>query len=428
MARLNAMMKYAQYVNAKACWATAIIALTTSTACKDLEPTSRIKIDSGESINQQSSNKVDGVFFTLTKKTGMSSGSACSGTAVSTSTAMTAGHCVYDTGDQVTKDGKILGKQYCVSNSLYNKLCSSEIYINPTYIQHAKESDGGHDFAWVVFPAGTFKYFFRMNTSGLNVGDSVALVGYSEEKLSDKSKGTKRFGYNKVSRLLASDRNDIFTDYGGSFQNVAVSPGDSGGPIFKNCQITGVASRMTDDTSDKQSIHTNLTHPSNVAVLKSIKNAYFCGLSGDDPSSCPAASAYTPKLGLTANSKDFPCVVADAKPNQSTDPAPTPSPTPQPTPNPPANTIQIFAALMENNDLLIRGSDTISAASACLGVTLDLARSCGNKLSASSDGTQFKVRLTLPTTPGAMMFVKIQAVRKSDGSLSERMIRITRKP
>jgi hypothetical protein len=270
-----------------------------------------------------------------------------------------------------------------------------------------------------------------MNTNGLNVGDSVVLIGYSEEKLSDKSKGTKRFGYNKVSRLLASDRNDIFTNYGGNFQNVAVSPGDSGGPIFKNCQITGVASRMTDDSSEKQSIHTNLTHPNNVAVLKSIKNAYFCGISGDDQSSCPAASAYTPKLGLTANSKDFPCVVADAKPNQGTDPAPgpapTPLPTPQPMPNPPANTIQIFAALMENNDLLIRGSDSISAASACLGVTLDLARSCGNKLIASPDGTQFKVRLTLPTTTGALMFVKIQVVRKSDGSLSERMIKITRK-
>ena len=428
MARLNATIKYAQHLNAKACWVAAILALTTSTACKDLEPKSRIKIDSGESINQQSSNKVDGVFFTMTKKTGASSGAACSGTAVSTTTAMTAGHCVYDTGDQVTKEGKVLGKQYCVSNSLYNKLCSSEIYINPTYIQHAKESDGGHDLAWVVFPAGTFKYFFRINTSGLRVGDSVVLVGYSEEKLSDKSKGTKRFGYNKVSRLLASDRNDIFTDFGGNFQNVAVSPGDSGGPVFKNCQITGVASRMTDDTSDKQSIHTNLTHPNNVAALKANKNAYFCGISGDEPSSCPAASAYTPKLGLTANSKDFPCVVADSKPNDSTDPSPTPLPTPQPMPTPPANTIQIFAALMENNDLLIRGSDTISAASACLGVTLDLARSCGNKLIASADGIQFKVRLTLPTTPGAMMFVKIQAVRKSDGSLSERMIRITRKP
>jgi V8-like Glu-specific endopeptidase len=423
------MMNFAQHLNAKACWAATIVVLTTSTGCKDLEPTSRVKIDSGESINLQSSNKADGVFFTMTKKTGASSGAACSGTAVSTTTAMTAGHCVYDTGDQVTKEGKILGKQYCISNALYNKLCSSEIYINPSYIQYAKKSDGGRDFAWVVFPPGTFKYFFRMNTSGLNVGDSVVLIGYSEEKLSDKSKGTKRFGYNKVSRLLASDRNDIFTNYGVDFQNVAVSPGDSGGPIFKNCQITGVASRMTDGTSKKQSIHTNLTDPDNVAVLKSSKNAYFCGISGDDQSSCPAASAYTPKLGVTANSKDFPCVVADAKPNQNTDPVPTPNPTPTPQPMPtqPTNTIQIFAALMENNDLLIRGSDTISAASACLGVTLDLARSCGNKLIASPDGTQFKVRLTLPTTPGAMMFVKIQAVRKSDGSLSERMIRVTRK-
>lgn len=427
MARLNAKMNDARHLSAKACWTATIVGLTASTACKDLEPTSRVKIDSGESINQQSSNKVDGVFFTMTKKTGGSSGAACSGTAVSTTTAMTAGHCVFDTGDQVTKEGKILGKQYCVSNSLYNKLCSSEIYINPSYIQHAKKADGGHDFAWVVFPPGTFKYFFRMNTSGLNVGDSVVLIGYSEEKLSDKSKGTKRFGYNKVSRLLASDRNDIFSNYGVNFQNVAVSPGDSGGPIFKNCQITGVASRMTDGTSKKQSIHTNLTHPSNVAVLKSFKNAYFCGISGDDQSSCPAASTYTPKLGLTTNSKDFPCVVADAKPNQSPGPAPTPAPTPQPMPTPPANTIQIFAALMENNDLLIRGSDTISAASACLGVTLDLARSCGNKLIAYPDGTQFKVRLSLPTTPGALMFVKIQGVRKSDGSLSERMIRITRK-
>ena len=146
-----------------------------------------------------------------------------------------------------------------------------------------------------------------MNTTPLQVGDEILLVGYSEAKLTDKSKGSKRFGWNKVASLLSSARSDVYSFYGNSFEKVAVSPGDSGGPIMKNCQVSGVASRMTEETN-KQSIHTNLTHQQNAAFLKAAGGgAYFCGLSGNDPSLCPTTNMYTPKANVTKASKEFPC-------------------------------------------------------------------------------------------------------------------------
>lgn len=322
-----------------------VIAIFSNTACMQKPDASNLKIDAGQSINTTSKNKVEGVFFSMTQKQGSSSGGACTGTAVSTTTAITAAHCVVKKGEPIDKDtGKVNGKQYCISNSIYKKVCSTEIYAHPDYVKLEKQDGKGTDFAWVVFPQGTFKYIFSMNAGTVEVGDQVVFVGYSEAKLASSNNGSKRFGWNRVERLLASDRNDIFSRYGGKFENVAVSPGDSGGPMLKNCQVTGVASRMTEG-GQKQSIHTNLTHPDSVATLKAAGGgAYFCGISGSDESFCPAAITYKPQQNFTTSSREFPCVVDAAQtlpepqpdaspsntgPDQSSSPQPQPQSQPQ---------------------------------------------------------------------------------------------------
>lgn len=309
-----------------------------TTSCMQLDDSARVKIDAGQSINSSSANKVEGVFYSMTQKIGSSSGGACTGSAVSTTTAITAAHCVVNRGDKINPDtGKVDGKQYCISNSIYKKVCSKEIFAHPAYLKLESQGGKGTDLAWVVFPEGTFKYIFSMNTAGLAVQDQVVLVGYSEAKLSDPSKGSKRFGWNRVEKLLEKDRMDIFTRYGGKFDNVAVSPGDSGGPMLKNCQVTGVASRMTEG-GQKQSIHTNLTHPDSMTMLKAATSgAYFCGLSGNDANYCPPSITYRPLANASPSLKDFPCAVdSPAAQNSETPPIATnpPNPAPEETPAP----------------------------------------------------------------------------------------------
>jgi V8-like Glu-specific endopeptidase len=394
--------------------------------CKSLNPLSRTKIDSGESINQSSQNKVEGVFHTFTKKAGTSSGGACSGTAVSTNTAITAAHCLYDRGDQVDKNtGKISGKQYCISNAIYKDVCSSELYV-PTIYPRLEQSGGrGTDLGWVVFPEGTFKYFFPMNAGTLSVGDNIVMVGYSEEKLADKGNGSKRFGWNQVTSFQTAARSDIFTRYDSRFENVAVSPGDSGGPLIHNCLVSGVASRMTEE-SNKKSIHTNLTHPDNAALLKSgIGGAYFCGLSGSDPTHCPQEAMYAPKPGVGKTSRDFPCYVPALAQNQTPDSAG--APTPQQPQALPAKPYRIYAALTESNDLLIRADERLSEAFVCSGTSAQAANSCSNKTFATWDGSQFKMRLTLPGSRGSIVFIKIQAKRQRDGVSSAQTIKVTKR-
>lgn len=395
-------------------------------SCKSLNPISRTKIDAGESINQSSQNKVEGVFHTFTKKAGASSGGACTGTAVSTSTAITAAHCLYDRGDQVDKNtGKISGKQYCVSNAIYKDVCSSELYVSALYPRLEQSGGRGTDLGWVVFPEGTFKYFFPMNAGALSVGDEILMVGYSEEKLSDKSNGSKRFGWNRVSSFQTAARSDIFTNYASRFENVAVSPGDSGGPLMKECLVSGIASRMTEE-ANKKSIHTNLTHPENVALLKSgIGGAYFCGLTGGDPFQCPPEAMYVPKPGVNKTSRDFPCYVPALAQNSAPDSSAAPAPQqPQASPTKP---FRIYAALMESSDLLIRADERLSEAFVCTGSSAQVANACSNKTLAIWDGSQHKIRLTLPGNRGSILFVKIQAKRQRDGASSAQTIKVTKR-
>jgi V8-like Glu-specific endopeptidase len=373
-------------------------AVVATQSCKQTRVDSRVKIDSGESLGGDAPNKADGVFYTITN------GSACSGSAVSTNTAVTAAHCVYSPGEFIGPNGEISGKNFCIQNAVYKKVCSSKIFVNPD-VRRAPDFSGGFDTAYVVFPEGTFKSFFRVNTTKLNVGDEVVLVGYSEYNLPDSSKGSKRFGYNNISSLLESHQADIFSTYNGGFEGVGVSPGDSGGPMLKACAVTGVASRMTGGA--KQNIHTNLTHPKTVEFLKKSAEGYFCGLSGDDADRCPPEVAYGPVAGASPKSKIFPCDVGKV-------------------PVPPSASLQVYAALTESDDLFVRGSAPLSSVSLCVGLTDVEANACGKRVPASAQEANFVTRLVLPSS-STEYFVRIDAVRASDSTTHTSLLKLKRK-
>lgn len=279
---------------------------------------SSLKIDGGQTIDGSAENKIDGVFSTVTSTIGSSGGGGCTGTAVSSNTVISAAHCVYQRGsDQADPTtGEVRGRQFCVSNAIYSRVCSQKIYINPEYLKVNENYSLGRDTAYVVFPDDTFKNYFEIATDKVQLNDDVVLVGYSQYHLNPGSSSSKRFGYNKIADLEAPAQNDIITQSRGQFEDTGVSPGDSGGPMMRECKVVGVASRMAIDregqTDGKRSIHTNLTHSKTVDfLLKSSKStgAYFCGLSGQDKEFCDSSTRFNLVEDKWRKGKAFPCEI-----------------------------------------------------------------------------------------------------------------------
>ncbi|MCX6124792.1 MAG: hypothetical protein NTV34_08590, partial [Proteobacteria bacterium] len=138
-----------------------------------------------------------------------------------------------------------------------------------------------------------------MHTSALLLNDRIMMLGYSEANMPDPQQSKKRFGYNRISDLSSNDRGDITTQIGKSFEGVALDHGDSGGPLFKNCEVAGIASRGEVDVDEitkvktkLTSIHTNTTHTLNIEFLKASEQGYFCGITGNAEMYCPASQKF----------------------------------------------------------------------------------------------------------------------------------------
>lgn len=257
--------------------------------------TSDLKIDSGIYITAENENTVPGVVEI----------GGCTATVVSTTTLITAAHCLD-------------GKPVCIySGKEALGECSENVYA-PTAHNWDGESIP-HDVAVVIFKNAPFKSFFEFaRTAGPSVGDELHFVGYSEHNVSpeDAAKVSKRWGTNTVISTAGDQRYTILTKYGGTFSSIGISPGDSGGPAFQQCKLVGVASRMvegfstrTDNygTPEKAGMHTNLlADPINRQFLDStqLKGAYFCGYSGNDQNYCPTSGL----LSLNSDpGEEFPC-------------------------------------------------------------------------------------------------------------------------
>ncbi|MCX6117221.1 MAG: trypsin-like serine protease [Proteobacteria bacterium] len=379
------------------------MAIALMVSCSPSENHSRVKIDNGVYIEESTANKVDGTFSTMTKTPGASSGGGCTGTAVSTNTAMTAAHCVYSSGRNVDGYFAISGKEYCVSNSVYKKVCSNKIYLHPRYPADSEDSELGYDVAFVVFPEGTFKSYFEIATEGPKVGDQVLLLGYSEGNMTEQGKGSKRFGYTSVSQIKAASQNDIVSSGRGTFTGVAVSPGDSGGPLFLGCKISGVASRMGITGSSKVSLHTNLTSTGNQAFLKESAakvGGYICGLSGNDSKYCPPQVKFSLDQSKWGKKEEFPCNY-----NGTSDQ------TPQTDGN---NSFSLFAAVDgdRNSPIVYASASDLSLAtlSACVGESAEAAKGCGNTIAATKvNSSYFEIK---PTPNGsAPIFIHLKTAK-----------------
>ncbi len=384
-----------------------------SVSCRQTAATnSKLRIDGGELITKDSVNKIDGVFYTMTSVIGASSGGACTGSAVSDNTVITAAHCVFD-GARFTKDGALSGVQFCITNAIYDKLCSTKIYVNPKYPANAATSGGGHDTAFVVFPDKTFKNYFPIESNPIKVNDPVVFVGYSKYHLTRTDAGSKRFGYNKIAYFERSAQDDIFTASNAVFDRVGVSPGDSGGPMMKECKVIGVASRMAGDQPvGKRSIHTNLTHKTTQDFLKTMgakAGAYFCGLSGNDKNRCAPEEKYQYIASKWQKGREFPCEVTGGGSGDDGDGDSKPGP---------SSNINIAIEGSDDVTLLVNAANADSGAdvTVCTGTTLADAKSCKSPIIAEESDPFKKAELGFHDKD---FFVHIKAKDSTSASFSQ---------
>lgn len=292
--------------------------------CKVRQSDSGVKLDNGIIVDAKSKNKINHVFAVtlINRAKGLAGG--CTGTAVSADTMIFAAHCVYDV-DAVTPmpDNRLFSignAQVCVSNATLTNVCASNVYISQNYLP-TNTKQMTYDVAIAIFDNKPFKAFAEIENGKLAVTEEVAMVGYSKVGVPTDATSTKAWGFNTIVQFLSditivSVKSTIRKGYG-----VAVSPGDSGGPLFRSCKLAGIASRMT-LTDPKYSLHTNLTWSENREWLIQTKqiHAHICGLHALDATFCPVTARIRPNPD-PQEEVVYPCIEA---PLASTIPASVP--------------------------------------------------------------------------------------------------------
>lgn len=288
---------------------TPTLCISVLSACNQSMPASLPKIDSGWFVGDAglSDTSIPAV-FQIQMLLGNGYVGLCTATAVSDTTLVTAGHCI--TKDVAIAAGRV-GQRVCLNSGSLKGTCSNESYVPSRW---GRTNDFRQDVAVVLFPKGTFKYAFPLAQTEPRPGDEVLMVGYSNENLSRRDKGSKRWGRNEIEALDGDHA--ILSEYGGDGNHVAVSQGDSGGPLFVGCKLAGVASR---EGGRNESYHTNLLDSANLSWFRSLsaKGAEFCGLEGTQSGTCLALNLAAARPGSSGNADGarqplFPCTDSGA--------------------------------------------------------------------------------------------------------------------
>jgi len=250
----------------------------------------------------------------------------CTGTAVSSSTILTAAHCVKDFGNGTPmpngKSIKLSGVRVCAQRRLDDRTaCSQDVFYDSLF----EGQDAKNDLAWVAFPVGTFTDYYSMPGFEAKLVDRFLAAGFGPI-LNDNGKPTLRYG---ITAFLANDDGKLETSRGQNFDNSSLIPGDSGGPLLLDCRMAGVASMYEGDRNEYVDLSKkrDLLRDSSGAV-SSNTHVHFCGLSvvnNNDLQNrlCPPSGKHVSLHSIDEAKQHFPCgkAASSTNPNLPDDPS-----------------------------------------------------------------------------------------------------------
>lgn len=250
------------------------------------------------------SPELAGVMKILTNRSGL-----CTGQAVSTSTMLTAAHCIEGFLRQPFVE-------VCIESGINADECSTNFHIPDEYLQGQNPQRSVFDVAIVQFDRPIFDSYFavRHDENPLATGDEFYIIGYSPNNpdpgqslaVSAQDRDcvdTGCWGDSRVQDYIPEiDANDApvteaVTILSSINEGVVTRGGDSGGPAIDKefCSLFGVLSRGDEFTN----LHTNLTYtPVKNWLLNSVQDdnsIYICGIHGNDPEHCSLDGLYFPK-------------------------------------------------------------------------------------------------------------------------------------
>lgn len=157
----------------------------------------------------------------------------CTGTFVSSSTLITAAHCLGTNPD---------------GNMKYNNIRPLQVFHHGATGESASTT-GSNDQAIILFPEGTAPAQGRLANRAPRIGDAIVIAGYGQVDFVNNSApdGQKRFGSNTISDI--TDGNALI-HYQSPVQINGLQPGqlamsgrgDSGGPLFLDGGIIATTS------------------------------------------------------------------------------------------------------------------------------------------------------------------------------------------
>lgn len=195
----------------------------------------------------------------------------CTATFVSHNTLLTAAHCV---GNRNRTTGLVAGQIRLPKNG---NATSLKVYANP---KHGSQFDSRgnrievdeNDLVVAIFPDNTAPATMPIHLQRTKIGDTFTIVGYGGYIWSPPrgSPTTKRKGTNRILSFADDMINSTgFTgpkSAGADGTNVSVAPGDSGGPLFIDGELAGIASGG--GPADGTSVHSSLQYQENINFLK----------------------------------------------------------------------------------------------------------------------------------------------------------------
>ena len=191
----------------------------------------------------------------------------CTATFVSSSTMLTAAHCVEDKGASVrVETGPAAGA------------VTKKIYLHPQYTLTGVY----YDVAVVIFPEGTSPEYSTVLDRAAKVGNELTIVGYGRSKFDDlTTSGVKRKGFNVVSAVAERVSFTSKAPQGeGNGEDACSASGDSGGPMFIDDQIIGISSTISRIGAETTGNYSNILHVKYLPFFKDTIKKYGAEIHG----------------------------------------------------------------------------------------------------------------------------------------------------